>query len=201
VLVSEEFQNSKKFFPETEEQRTQIVLADVPYLRLRDKLSFLGQNPHASFTELVSIAQREIDELLSLPSLVFEPLTCTVRIGEKTIKFQPFDFAFYLFCVKQRKPILAGKRFSEANWRRLRKLYSKIAPSVGQKLRVEKSMSGKDRERLLTKSASTVRRVLRQAIGEKLAKYYAITSNGKYGQVRYTVPLDRSKIVVRKAVE
>jgi hypothetical protein len=58
-------------------------------------------------------------------------------------------------------------------------------------------MTGKYRDDLLTKAASTIRLILRRRVGEELAKHYAVTSIEERGEVRYTIALDRSKIIVR----
>jgi CRISPR-associated protein (TIGR02584 family) len=194
VLVSKAFEDSKKFFPENEEESRQLVIAQVPYLHLLEKLPLLREYPRASFSELVSIAQGEIDQLLNLPRLIFDRSSRTVLVGSQRIRMKPFPFAFYLFCAKQRKPLNAGKRFGARNWNRLWNLYEQIAPAYGHKERVKRSMAGNGRAELLMKAASTVRRTLRQTLGEGLARYYAVTTVGEYRQARYTILLDRSKI-------
>ncbi|MGB9773831.1 MAG: CRISPR-associated ring nuclease Csm6 [Bacteroidota bacterium] len=197
VLVSPEFEASKKFFPETTEEGSQLILAEVPYIRLREKLPLLEEYPHASFSDLVAIAQGVVDQMMYLPQLVFERNTHTVIIGDQRIMFRPFDFAFYLFCAKRKAPVPAGKSFGDANWKKLWRLYERLSPSYGHRERVRKSFSSAQRDALLTKSASTIRRTLAQALGKGVARYYAVTSIGQYGDVRYTILLDRSKIEVR----
>lgn len=197
VLVSKELEDSKKFFPENDEESRQLVIAQVPFVRLLEKLPLLREYPRASFNELVSIAQGEIDQLVTLPPLVFDRASHSVIIGSERIRLKPFEFAFYLFCAQERHPVPAGKRFSDRRWNRLWRLYEQLSPAYGHRQRVKKSMAGRDRDELLMKAASTVRRLLKQALGEGLARYYAVTSVGEYRQVRYTILLDRSKILVQ----
>ena len=197
VLVSKEFEDSKKFFPETVEQGTELVLGEVPYVRLRERLPLLQQYPHATFGELVAIAQGAIDEMVHLPPLIFEKATCSVVIGNERIRLAPRDFAFYLFCARQRKPVIGGKHFSDVNWKRLWNLYAQLAPDSKHRERVWKSMTGKYKDELLTKAASTIRLMLRRRVGEELAKHYAVTSLEERGRIRYAIALDRSKIIFR----
>ncbi len=197
VVVSKEFEQSRKFFPATDEEASQIVLAEMPYVRLREKLPLLRDYPRASFSNLVSLAQGVVDEMMYLPSLVFDRATCSVIIGEHRIPLRPFDFAFYLFCARATKPVPAGKHFSEKDREKLWRLYERLAPSYGHRERVRKSLFGAQRDALLTKSASTIRRVLAQALGKEMARQYQVSSIGQYGDVRYTILLERTKIEVR----
>lgn len=196
VLAPPSFEQSRKFFPETEEESHQIVMAEIPYVRLREKLPMLKDYPHASFSQLVGLAQGVIDEMAYLPKLIFHRQERAVTIGEYRLRLRPFDFAFYLFCAKARRPIPAGKRFPESHWKKLLRLYNSLAPSAGQRERVRKTATGLDRDRLLTKSASTIRRVLTDTLGPGLARYYMITGSGQYGDIRYAILLDRAKIAV-----
>jgi CRISPR-associated protein (TIGR02584 family) len=198
VVVSKEFEDSKRFFPETPEQDAELVLSEVPYIRLRERLPLLHEYPHATFSELVGIAQGAIDEMVHLPPLILEKATRTVTIGNARIRLRPFDFAFYLFCAQQRKPVIGGKHFSDAHWKRLWKLYERVSPASGHRERVWKSMTGKYKEELLMKAASNIRLMLKRALGKELAKHYAVASLGESGQTRYTILLDRSKIIVRR---
>lgn len=198
VLVSKEFEESKKFFPEMPEQGSELVLAEVPYLRLRERLPLLQEYPHATFSDLVAIAQGAIDEMVHLPPLILDNTSRTVTIGNVRIRLRPFDFAFYLFCAKQRKPVVGGKHFSDSNWKRLWRLYERLSPASGHRARVWNSMTGKYKEELLMKAASNIRLVLKRTLGTELAKHYAVTSLGESGQTRYAIMLDRSKIIVRQ---
>lgn len=194
VLVTKEFEESKKYFPETPDEERQVVLSEVPYIRLREKLPLLKEHPRATFSELAELAQEEIDDLQAIPQLHFDKENCVVEIGEKRIKLQPFDFAFYLFIAKQKKPVPGGKRFSEKNWQELEKIYEDLHPYDGHRERIKKTIEGKDREQRLTKSASNIRRIFRQELGQHLARFYFIESVGGYGKLQYQISLDRRKM-------
>lgn len=197
VLVSKEFETAKKFFPETPEEAAQLALAEVPYIRLREKLPLLRDFPLASFSDYVAIGQGEIDKLLSLPPLVFERRNHRVRIGDHVISFPPREFAFYLFVARHKHPIPGGKQFTEANWKRLLKLYDRISTAAGHKERLRRTISGKMREELLAKAGSTIRRKLRKTLGDELAKWYGVSSIARYADVRYTILLPRDRIVIQ----
>ena len=195
VLVSKEFEQSKKYFPEHKDEEKQIILSEIPYIRLREKLPLLKEHPTATFSELVELAQEGIDELETLPHIVFDKETYSVTVGEKKIKFQPFDFAFYLFIAKQKRPVLGGKQFSDENWEKLKNLYWQISPTKHRE-RVSKTIDEKGEQRL-TKSACNIRRIMERELGKQKAQLYAVQCNGEYGKICYEIPLDKSKIKIK----
>jgi CRISPR-associated protein (TIGR02584 family) len=197
VLASGEFEKSKQYFPHTTEEGRDLVLAEVPYIRLRDILPLLRQFPQASFSDYVAMGQGEIDRLMNLTPLTFDRENRTVHIAEHVFRFRPLEFAFYLFVAQHKKPVLGGKRFSELNWNQLHKLYNKLSPATGHKERVNKTISGRRRDELLTKAGSTIRHSLKKVLGEELAKWYAVTSIAKYADVRYTILLGHDKVIVQ----
>lgn len=86
VLVSKEFEQSKKFFPETPEEVNQITLCEFPYVRLRDKLSWFRMTPTVSYADLVRRAQEEVN-LLHVPAVAqLSKRMRTVTIGKDRIK-------------------------------------------------------------------------------------------------------------------
>lgn len=194
VLVSKEFEDARKYFPDHPDEDKHLVLSEIPYIRLREKLPLLREHPRALYSELVAIAQERIDEMEHLPPLIFETTTRSVRIGAKRIQFQPFDFAFYLFVAQQQRPVLGGKRFSDANLKRLQQVYEKYSPSAGHIERVRKTISSTEKHQRLTKSGSVIRQKLRSVLGEHFANYYAVASEGLYANVHYRILLDKKKI-------
>lgn len=197
VLVSDRLEASKKFFPETPEEERELTLSEVPYVRMREKLSLLRDHPHASFAQLVETAQMAINDMMYLPDLVIDRANRTLIIGDKQIRLRPLEFAFYLFCAMQKRPVLAGKRFSDEKWKKFLSLYERHSPSYGHRERVRKTVSGNEREKLLTKCFSTIRRVLTERLGKELASHYAVSNMGQYGETRYTIGLERAKIKVK----
>lgn len=189
VLVSKQFEQSGKFFPRTKKECKEIVLANVPYIRLREKLPLLKEYPTATFGELVQYAQTEIDKLDVLDPLIFFKAERTVQIGGKRIKFQPFDFALYLFVAKSKDPVPYGKDVPYETWNGILTLYKELFPSSGQIKCMECQK--------LTKSAAKIRGELRKVLGEKLASKYALQTKGEYGNKWYEIEIPYEKRIFR----
>lgn len=195
VLVSKAFEESKKFYPENETEAEQIKLAEIPYVRLRDKLPMLKELPLARYSDFVKYAQQEINEFITDFPLIFHTKSYTVQIGEKEIKLQPFDFAFYHFVAKSKKPVNCGKQVSESTWARIWKIYKEISVAKGQTDRFAKGRQDKGEK--LTKSTAKIRGTLRRALGQDLSHRYTIKTKGEYGGKYYVIELPYEKRIFK----
>ena len=105
VLVSSPFESNRDFFYPTLEERVihtpdgravdasdaEVVLADIPFVRLRDGLQETLLEPGASFSAVVAQAQRN----LAAPRLRLDLERCQVRCGETVVALPPVDFSCY----------------------------------------------------------------------------------------------------------
>ena len=116
ILVTPEFENHPDFFYKPKEERmlegvgangrspllntkdAQIHLAELPFIRLKDKLSLQGKG----FRELVAEGQKEIDIATIQPELRINLSKRTVSIGDKTIKFMPVHLMIYTSYLRQK---------------------------------------------------------------------------------------------------
>ncbi|MBI4687440.1 MAG: TIGR02584 family CRISPR-associated protein [Nitrospirae bacterium] len=111
VLVTPEFESNPEFFYKPKKQKiikchdkklntdnARIILAELPFIRLRDKLSIDG----AGFKELVAEGQKEIDTVLVQPQLTVKLSQCAVQIGRKTIKLTPQHLVIYTAYLKSK---------------------------------------------------------------------------------------------------
>ncbi|MBZ0156061.1 MAG: TIGR02584 family CRISPR-associated protein [Alphaproteobacteria bacterium] len=109
VLVSPEFESHPEFFYKPRRDKSievggrqlntrdaEIVLAELPFIRLRGKLLLEG----TGFKELVAEGQREIDIALVQPELRISLPRRTVFVGEKAIKLPPFHLMLYVAYLK-----------------------------------------------------------------------------------------------------
>ena len=69
----------------------EVVLADIPFVRLRDGLQETLLEPGASFSAVVAQAQRN----LAAPRLRLDLERCQVRCGETVVALPPVDFSCY----------------------------------------------------------------------------------------------------------
>lgn len=111
VLVSPEFESNPDFFYKPKKDRiiecrgkrmntknACITLAELPFIRLRNKLSLEG----SSFRELVQEGQREIDIALIQPELKVRLREGAIKIGQNTVRLTPLHFVIYLAYLKRK---------------------------------------------------------------------------------------------------
>lgn len=190
VLVSNDFEKSGKFFPENNSEGNHIVLAEIPYIRLREKLPLLKEHPYSSYDELVRYAQQNVDEIIVQYPLIFDTKLRSIKIGDKCVKLQPIEFAIYLLIATQNAPVPAGKRFPEKLRKKFLSIYNKVRITTREKeLNLEQELS---------KNRSTINRRIEKVTGKEIAQYYYIQSEGVYGNKFYRVILSNKKIKVIK---
>lgn len=193
VLVSPDFEKSGKFYPEDEIESKQLVLAEFSYIRLREKLPLLKENPHASYTELVQLAQQGLDELLVQHPLTFDIKKRSISIGDKKLNLTPYEFAFYQLVATQRKPLPAGKKFTNELEEKFSSLYEKVRVSRRDSINKQENI-----EQKITKCRSSINEKLTKLLGTEKAQCYYIQSEGGYGNKTYRISLPRKKVKIRK---
>lgn len=199
VLASGEFEASRKFFPETEVEKAQVSLTDVPYVRLREKLPLLNTHPKASFFDLVNFAQEEIAGLHGIPSVFMDKTSCVIRIGEKEIHLRPFVFAVYLYYATREKFEPGGISFPRGGPKSLWKIYKEIATAEGHRLRVAEQLISQKRFdfAVMNKAISEINNKIRNAFDDSAdADFYTITTKGRYSKKLYGIQIDKTKRVI-----
>lgn len=126
VLVSSAFESNANFFypapvervifgngpgqPPLDASDAEVMLADIPFVRLRDGLQEALLREGASFSDVVRQAQRN----LAAPSLTLDAATCRVRCGETVLRLTPISFAWLAWFARR---ALAG--LLPLHWKRI----------------------------------------------------------------------------------
>jgi len=126
VLVSSPFESNPNFFYPAPVERVifgngpdqrpldasaaTVMLADIPFVRLRDGLQEALLAPGASFSAVVAQAQRN----LAPPSLTLDAAACRVRCGETVVRLTPISFAWLAWFARR---VLAG--LPPLHWKRI----------------------------------------------------------------------------------
>lgn len=114
VLVSEKFENNRDFFYPSQTPKiifsasgeplradeAEVMLADIPFVRLRDGLPEELLNGRCGYSETVSVAQQGV---VPVEDLVFNRAQRSVHCGGTIIKFPPLLFAVFLWMAERRK--------------------------------------------------------------------------------------------------
>ncbi len=126
VLVSNAFESNPNFFYPAPVERVifgngpdqrpldasdaEVMLADIPFVRLRDGLQESLLREGASFSQVVRQAQRN----LGSPSLTLDVATCRVGCGETVLRLTPISFAWLAWFARR---ALAG--LPPLHWKRI----------------------------------------------------------------------------------
>lgn len=220
VLVSPEFESNPQFFYKPKEDSTidhkggrlntsdaEIILAELPFIRLRDKLSLEA----TTFKNLVLEGQQEVDAALVHPEMRVSLSKRTVRIGSCTVRLQPLHLMIYLAylrrkldrCLHPEKtccldctacfPAMA-ELTSRENLEEMARDYALMAPSRASDL-LHSRPHGIGPE-LIRQAISKIRKILSDELGdEALASYYAVTTSFRgYADSRHGVRAEKRRI-------
>ncbi len=124
VLISNPFESNRDFFYPTPRERViytadgqsldasdaTVMLADIPFVRLRDGLQEVLLEPGASFGDVVRQAQRN----LAAPSLTLDSAGCRVCCGETAVRLTPISFAWLAWFARR-----ALVRLPPLHWKRI----------------------------------------------------------------------------------
>ncbi len=230
VLVSPEFESHPEFFYKPRQDRilevkdhqgktikklhtqdAQISLAELPFIRLRDKLTLNGKG----FKELVQEGQRDIDTASFPPRIRVDLRDRLIHIGNRVIEMVPVQLTLYQAFLREKVhrcrypdrslclectdcfPTIAdlsSPRALEEMAEDYRRIYGHVSGRVEGFWQHWAKRGGIDQE-TLRQNISKINRTLREQLeDETLLPFYIITPVGKHGGKRYGVKLEKGKI-------
>lgn len=231
VLVTPEFESHPEFYYKPRKNRVlevkdgkgrvvkrlrteevEISLAELPFVRLRDKISLNGK----SFKDLVREGQREIDMASIQPTLRVKFSEKVLYVGQVGIDMVPIQLALYLNLLKRK---LEGCHFPERAYcfdctdcfpflRELstRKTLDEIimdyqrayGPHSGrvEEFRKHWEKKGGIDQDTLRQNISKINSTLREVLKVELLPYFMISAVGKHGSKRYGIKAEKRKIVL-----
>lgn len=227
VLVTPEFESRPEFFYKPKRNRliewkgpdgraerlntddAEITLAELPFIRLRDKLDLRGK----SFDELVFEGQAEIDTAIVQPDLVVNVAARTVHVGDRLIEMVPVHLMLYLAFLRQKlegckRPdrtycfdctdcfSTLGEMVTEPVLARMGLDYETIyGGSLGKGEELTGHWKGNDGTRLIRQNRSKINRAIEETLNDAtLAARCTIDSVRRYGDTRYGVRAEKGKV-------
>jgi len=206
VLISDNYENHPDFFYPTKTSKVlhlesgpidskdaQITLADIPFIRLRDKLPSLILDSELSFSGAVELA-----------NLAYQPKSLLINFSEKKItasgivlEMTPASFAFYAMHARDAFEQEGGFERPETDYQGLqlsKLMLSELAKYYGEKeppddvkelcellidldadSKIIDNLSGGMRKNYTSERASEIeRKILKPSLGYQLAEYYKI---------------------------
>lgn len=184
-----------------------VAVAEIPYVRLRDKLSTSLSQLASGFAPTIEHLQHTLDTLPDLPPLVIQPAARKVCIGATQIPLEPLEIVLYaqfalakLQLAGRNKGFLSLKELNsqrDAMLRRYEGLYTTHSGHV-ENLRQAwaKRISPTRLRPHLSKINGKIRRTVPDGID---VASYMIASERSYGATRYGIHLPPECIEVQEA--
>lgn len=230
VLVTPEFESNPEFFYKPKKDKTikytlrdgtikqlntkdaEIHLAELPFIRLSQKLSLQGKG----FKELVAEGQKEIDTATMQPELKVSLADRTVHIGDRIIEMIPVQLMLYTALLRQKTDHckypdreyclectdcfqMLVDLSSRPALNEMAKDYGKIYR--GQPLKAEELIKKGWNEGneglpdIIRQNISKIKGAIKEQLNdETLLPYYTITTIKKYASSRYGVRVEKGKI-------
>lgn len=174
---------------ELDASKAQVSLADIPFIRLRDDLPGQLIQGKQSFRETIE-TMRLIEEPLLLDfGDVKERI---VYCSGMAVKFTPVDYAFYYFIVAEtqlKSSALARIPFKDEPDENYGKVFIECLmncygqPSVETEQAMEEGMT----HEYFSERVSRVNKLLKTALGNRVASPYLIKVRGKHGSGLYGI--------------
>jgi CRISPR-associated protein (TIGR02584 family) len=184
-----------------------IAVAEIPYVRLRDKLSRNFSQLTSGFAPTIERVQHTLDTLPDMPPLIIEPAARKVYIGATQIPLEPIEVVLYAELARARLQQvgrgdgflnlkeLNGKR--EAMLLRYERLYSTHSGHVEN---LRQAWDKRIPPTRLRSSFSKISRKIREAVPDSIeVSFYVVTSIGSYGATRYGLLLPPERIELQDA--
>lgn len=231
VLVTPEFESHQGFYYIPKENRTLeisdrqekvmkkiqtkdacIELADLPFIRLREKIPLNGK----SFRELVVEGQQEIDTARRQEPLSIDLREKTIRIGNEFIDLIPMEMLIYVTFIRAK---LEGCEHPESPYcltctdcflylsdlttlKAVKKMavdYDTICGPMSARMEefdekwIKKEKGLEDV--ILRQNRSKINRAIKEQLKDNtMAPYYEIAAVGRHGKKRYGIRVEKGKI-------
>ncbi|HRD50421.1 MAG TPA: CRISPR-associated ring nuclease Csm6, partial [Candidatus Contendobacter sp.] len=210
VLVSSAFESNPNFFypapvervifgngpdqPPLDAGDAEVMLADIPFVRLRDGLQEALLEPGASFSAVVAQAQRN----LTAPGLTLDPASCRVRCGETVLRLTPISFAWLAWFARRALAGLPPIHHTEADFAEFlteyRALTDELSSEYERAAKVLGAGQPEDLQHYFEQRTSKLKRELAKVLGLPGARPYLIQGDGRRPRSRYALRLEPRQV-------
>lgn len=210
VLVSSPFESNPNFFYPAPVERVifsngpdqrpldasdaNVMLADIPFVRLRDGLQEALLREGASFSDAVRQAQRN----LAAPSLTLDAASCRARCGETVLRLTPISFAWLAWFARRASEGRPAIHHTEADFAEFlaeyRALTDELSSEYERAARALSTDRPEDWQHYFEQRTSKLKRELVKALGLPGARPYLIQGDGQRPRSRYALRLEPRQI-------
>ena len=200
VLTDEKFE-SQNFYPKSAEELSALVLAEIPFVKLRSLNSpFLS--PKEKYYDLVCAAQKRLSFLTDNRKLIIELKQRTLHYGEDSVRLTPKEIALYIEFVEAK--IAGNKPLSK---------YEIISPDFALKMKntMEENFhqhfdpksktfnwtkTGLDFPQFLTLKSKINKKIDLLFNDDSLRREFEILTDPLYGGSKYYIKAPKEKLAV-----
>ncbi|MBN2009970.1 TIGR02584 family CRISPR-associated protein [candidate division KSB1 bacterium] len=190
--------------------KASIIVMEVPYVRLREKMvDLFGEIPN-SFDEMVKLSQSQVEQMPDLPVLAVNLKGRYIEIGKTHISLSPFQIALYCYYAERSlnrpdnipvknyddyfEKAEGGSFFPSHGLTRLKQIYEAVAPYGIYTRFIQSLQNGQFPFNRACEHFSRIKSIIRTEIeNDVIADYYIISPIGPYGK-SYGIKIDKSKI-------
>jgi len=208
VLVTERYESLPDFFyptpyshlikdrdnQELDAKDASIMLADIPFVRLRGGIPHFLLEGKASFSDSIRFARTvETDPLLEIDGQ-------SLSANGMSVSMKKIDFAFYVWVIletifKEGKVMLPSSPNGDYVTSYLA-VYERLFNAIELDERTEKTLSKHGMEsKWMSERCNKVKAAFEKALGKSAAKAFLIESSGKNNHRHYAVKLSQQQIV------
>ena len=163
----------------------EVTLAEIPFVRLRDGLDPGLMKGTASFSEVVTEAQRALPPL----GLKLDPASQMVSAGGESFPMKPSHFAFYWMLAERARRGQAGVHWFDTGFEReLLDYYGRIVnPASGDYERAERAYTSAQRsnDQNVNPTKAHIKDELERRLGRRRAAPYLIKTLERIPGTRY----------------
>jgi len=206
VLAEEAFESSSEFFYPTpyshevtnrnkkriDTHEGRVILADIPFVRLRDGIPGRLQEGQATFAQTIDAAQRAQQS----PELVIDLGSRRISVAGELVQLDPRELAFYSLMARRRLKDQPPVRWTTEGLaaQYLTEYGLILGEHHGGYARAEESLAKEMTKETFDEYKSRTNGTLEKALGATLAKPYQIQPTGKRPQTLFGLKLEGDAI-------
>ncbi len=200
VLTEEKFE-SKNFYPKSAEEIAALVLAEIPFVRLRSLNSpYLKKGK--KYYDIVLATQRRLSFLTNNQKLILELKKRVLRYGENSIRLTPKEIALYIAFIEAKissskvlsKHEIISKNFALEMKNVLEENFNYYFDSKGKAS--EWTQKGLDFEQFLSLKSKINKKITELFDDVSLREEFEIQTNKIYGDSQYFIKAPKEKLAV-----
>ncbi|SMF96978.1 CRISPR-associated protein, NE0113 family [Methylomagnum ishizawai] len=206
VLVTPDYESHPEFFYPTpasqiihtrgdhprplDTSQAEVILAEIPFIRLRDDIPGRLLNGQAGFSETIDLARRAHEA----PELVIDRAARELRANGIAVALPPSLFAFYLWVVTRtvlnEKPLPKPEADRRNRYEYAAEFQSIYEGVVGDERGTEKTddaMKDGMKTGFFNEKIARINGILNNELGERLAQNFRINNRGRRGYSDYGI--------------